>query len=105
MFGRLLGAAMLLGGVYFFGQDIFFVGPYGGIAAMATVLCLSIGIFTLLFARGAALFGWIAIGLGILLVFTGSRAFLMPTSLWDFFLGTTLMAAGYKLFKDGEIGL
>jgi len=104
--GRLFGSVLLLAGIYFFGQDIMFVGPrYHGIEAGVTVLLLTAGILTLLFWRSAALFGWIAIGLGILLVFVNARAFLLPTSLWDFFLGVSLMAAGYKIFKDGDINI
>jgi uncharacterized membrane protein len=102
---RLFGSALLVVGVYFFGQDIMFVGPRYGIEAGASVILLTVGIFTLLFWRSAALFGWIAVGLGILLVFVGSRAFLQPTSLWDFFVGLALMAAGYKIFKDGDINI
>lgn len=103
MFSKLLGVALLLGGVYFFGQNILFIGPRYGIDAAGAVLALTVGIFVLFFLRDLALVGWAAIGLGIFLVFVDGRAFLQPTTLWEFFLGTAMMAGGYRLFAQRRL--
>jgi hypothetical protein len=102
-FGKLLGSLLLLGGVYFFGANILFVGPRYGINAAGSIIALTIGVFFLFFFRKLALIGWGAIGLGILLVFINGMAFLQPVTLWDFFLGTALMASGYYLLIKGDI--
>ncbi|MBF2034674.1 MAG: hypothetical protein IGR92_04150 [Leptolyngbyaceae cyanobacterium T60_A2020_046] len=98
----LIGLGLMLLGVYFLGQNIFFTtyaSPWWrGIAADLSVLSLCIGVFTLVFLPGdAKLFGWLAVGFGIVCVFASSRAILNSTSLWQFFVSLGVMGCGYKM--------
>ncbi|MGB7085082.1 MAG: hypothetical protein WBD47_05985 [Phormidesmis sp.] len=110
-FIKLIGFGLLMWSIYLLGHNIFFttnVYPYWwrGIAADASVLCLSIGVLSLVFLPDDFKeIGWISTAVGILLVFASSRAILNPTSLWEFFLSFMIMAVGYKLFSTGRIPL
>ena len=110
MIMRLIGLALLLAGVYFLGQTIYFttnVYPYWwrGISADASILFLSAGILMLFLPRQNKSVGWAAIALGILLVFLSSRAILNPTSLWQFFLSFACFVGGYQLFTTGRLNI
>lgn len=105
---RLLGFGLLILGIYFLGQNIIFttnVHPYWwrGIAADASILSLILGVLMLVFLpRGNKNLGWIAVIVGIALIFVSSRAILNPTTLWQFFLSFTSMAAGYQMLTTGR---
>ncbi|MEL6813792.1 MAG: hypothetical protein AAFP03_03140 [Cyanobacteria bacterium J06598_3] len=108
-FIKLIGFCFLMWSVYLLGHNIFFttnVSPYWwrGIAADASVICLAIGVLSLVFLpREFKEIGWVSTGLGILLVFVSIRAILNPTSLWEFFLAFGVMAIGYKMFSTGRV--
>lgn len=108
---KLIGLVLLLAGIYFLGQNIYFttnVYPYWwrGIAADASILFLTSGIFMLfvLPRQGKAL-GWVALAIGILLVFFSSRAILNPTSLWQFCLSLACFTGGYQLLTTGRLSI
>jgi hypothetical protein len=100
---KALGLALLVGGLYVLGKDIIFTtrlgyGFWGGIAALCPVLALVGGTLLLLFApKAMQKTGWVAIVVGVVLVFAGSRAVLNPVSLWQFLIAFACMAGGYKL--------
>lgn len=102
---KALGLALLVGGLYVLGKDIIFTthlghGWWGGISALSSVLALAGGALLLLFApKEARKAGWIAIAVGVVLVFVQSRAVLNPTSLWQFLIAFACMAGGYKLLQ------
>ena len=108
---RLIGLALLLLGVYFLGQNIYFstnVYPYWwrGIAADASILSLTIGVLLFfILPRSNKDLSFIAIALGILLIFASSRAILNPTSLWQFVLSLASFIGGYQLFTTGRLNL
>jgi hypothetical protein len=111
MFPRLLGLILLLVGVYLLGHNIQFttnLSPYWwrGIAADGSILFLTLGILMLFFLPSQEKkLGWIALGIGILLIFLSSRAILNPTSLWQFVLSLASFIGGYQLFTTGRINL
>jgi hypothetical protein len=103
LFNRFLGLLLILAGIYFLGQNIFFTTQFSrfwwrSIPAMGSVLTLTSGLLTLLFAgRSGRDFGWILIGLGILFVFLSGGIVLRPTSLVTFLLSFAALFGGYKL--------
>lgn len=111
MLSRFIGLVLILLAIYLLGQNIYFttnVYPYWwrGIAADGSILFLTAGIVLLFFLPGfGKSLGWIALGMGILLVFFSSRAILNPTSLWQFCLATASFAGGYQLITTGRINL
>lgn len=111
MFYRLIGLTLLLVGVYFLGQNIYFsnnVYPYWwkGVAADASVLFLTSGVLLFfLLPRGNKALAGIAIAIGIVSVFVSSRVILNPTSLWQFVLSLTCFVGGYQLFTTGRLDL
>ncbi|MGD1897504.1 MAG: hypothetical protein ACFB16_11210 [Phormidesmis sp.] len=110
-FVKLLGFCLLMFSTYLLGHNILFttnVSPYWwrGVAADASILCLAVGVLSLVFLpREFKEIGWVSTALGILMIFMSSRAILNPTSLWEFFLAFMVMAVGYKLFSPGRIPL
>lgn len=106
---KLLGLSLLLIGIYFFGQDIIFVSHYypyfsRGIPATASVFAIMAGVLALtFFRRQTGGFGWILLGIGIVLVFLSGGVILKPTSLWNFLVAFTTLVAGYKLLNEGRI--
>ncbi len=108
---RLIGLALLLLGVYFLGQNIYFttnVYPYWwrGIAADTSILFVTTGIlmFFVLPIRDKLLSG-VVISIGIILIFASSRAILNPTSLWQFILSLASFVGGYQLFTTGRLNI
>jgi len=105
---RLFGLGLIILGIYFVGQNIFFatnVYPYWwrGISADASVLALTFGVLMLIFSpEDSKNLGWISVGIGILLVFISSRAILNPTSLWDFLVSLVSISLGYKMLTTGR---
>ncbi len=103
---RVLGGALLIGGLYLLGKDIVFTtrlahGLWNGIAALGSVLALIAGVLWLLMGnKQTRNLGWIAIVAGVVLVFAGSRAVLNPVSLWQFLAAFGCMAGGYKLLRE-----
>lgn len=111
LIGKLIGLTLLLLGVYFLGQNIYFTtNPYPywwrGISADASILFLTLGVmlFFLLPRREKTLSG-IVIAIGILLIFASSKAILNPTSLWQFVLSLASFAGGYQLITTGRLNL
>ena len=108
---RLIGLALLLVGIYFLGQNIYFsTNPYPywwrGIAADASILSLTVGILLFfILPRSNKDFSILAIAIGIILIFASSRAILNPTSLWQFFLSLSSLIGGYQLFTHGRLNI
>jgi hypothetical protein len=104
---RIVGFGLLILGIYWLGQNIFFTTnayPYWwrGISADISVLSLTLGVIMLCFFPGSMKnLGWIAVSVGILAVFISSRAILNPTSLWEFFRSLMCIGCGYKMFTTG----
>lgn len=110
LFVKLIGLGVLLMGIYFLGQNIFFASHVYGyyfwrsFPAAGSVLCLMGGILSLVFfRRETGSLGPILIGAGILLVFLSGGVFLKPTSLWQFFMAFLAIAVGYKLLSEGRV--
>jgi hypothetical protein len=98
----LIGFALMILGLYFLGNNIFFTtyaSPWWrGVAANLSVLSLTAGVFMLVFMpSGVKVLGWVAIAFGIICVFVSSRAILNPTSLWQFVISLMTMSFGYKM--------
>jgi len=108
---RLLGLILILLGIYFIGQNIFFttqMSPYWwrDISAAGSVISIIAGlIMTIYFSQELGNVGWILVILGILLVFVSGRVILRPTSLWYFFLSFTSLIAGFSLLRTGRVRL
>jgi uncharacterized membrane protein HdeD (DUF308 family) len=106
---KLLGAALIILGIYFLGQNIIFAttfSPYfwRDIPAAGSVLAIMGGIISLLFFRrqtGNA--GWILLIAGAVLVFLSGGVILKPTSLWSFFVAFASLAGGFQLLNTGRI--
>ncbi|HEY9769449.1 MAG TPA: hypothetical protein V6C71_13300 [Coleofasciculaceae cyanobacterium] len=88
MLARLIGLGLLLLGIYFLGQNIYFannVYPYWwrGVAADTSILFLTAGVLMFfVLPRGNKSLAVIAIALGIVAAFVSSRAILQATSFW-----------------------
>lgn len=111
LFARLLGLGLLLLGVYFLGQNIYFtnnVSPYWwrGVAADASILFLTAGVLMFfMLPRGNKSLAGLAIAMGIIAVFISSRAILEPTSLWQFVISLASFTGGYQLFTTGRLNI
>ena len=105
----LIGFGLVLVGVYFLGQNIIFTTQisrfwWRDISATASVISLISGIISLFFFPSEiGDFGWVLVGLGIVLVFVSGSVILRQTSLWYFFLSFSAMAAGFRLIRNGRI--
>jgi hypothetical protein len=105
---KLIGLALLLGGVYFLGKDIIFSTYYSpyfwrSVPAMGSVLAIVAGVVSLVwFPRKAGNFGWACLILGIVLVFLSGGVSLRPTSLWSLFIGLAAILSGYRLLTSRE---
>lgn len=93
---KLIGLALIIGGIYLLGQNVYFVSdasPYWwrGVAADGSI-------------EGKG-WGAIAIAVGILLVFVSSRVVLRPTTLWHFVGSLACLVAGYQLITTGRLHL
>jgi hypothetical protein len=111
LLARLIGLGLLILGIYFLGQNIYFTNniyPYWwrGVAADISVLFLTGGvlIFFMLPRGNKSLAGW-AIAIGIVAVFFSSRAILQSTSLWQFVLSLASFVGGYQLFTTGRLNV
>ncbi len=86
LLARLIGLGLLLLGIYFLGQNIYFtnnVYPYWwrGVAADTSILFLTAGVLMFfILPRGNKSLAVVAIALGIIAVFFSSKAILQPTS-------------------------
>jgi hypothetical protein len=111
LLARLIGLGLLLLGVYFLGQNIYFtnsVYPYWwrGIAADTSILFLTAGaLLFFVLPRGNKSLAAIAIAVGIVAVFLSSKAILQPTSLWQFVLSLASFVGGYQLFTTGRLNI
>jgi hypothetical protein len=106
---KIVGLILLITGIYFFGQNIIFTTGYysyfyRGLPATGSVLALMGGILSLVFFRPqTGNFGWILLGVGIVLVFLSGGVILKPTSLWNFLVAFTALAVGYQLLSRGRV--
>jgi hypothetical protein len=111
LLARLFGLGLLLLGIYFLGQNIYFVNnvyPYWwrGVAADTSILFLTAGVLLFfILPRGNKSLAGVAIALGIVAVFISSKAILQPTSLWQFVLSLASFVSGYQLFTTGRIDI
>jgi hypothetical protein len=109
--GRFLGITLFILGIYFLGQDIVFTSHYYSypyywrdIPAVGSVLAIMVGIISILFfSRETGNFGWISLGIGVVLVFLSGGVILQPTSLWKFFIAFVALAGGFQLMTQGRI--
>ncbi len=111
LLSKLIGFGLLLTGLYFLGQNIYFttnVYPYWwrGIAADFSILSLTLGIVLLFIlpSRDKTI-GWIIMAIGVLFVFLSSKAVLNPTSLWQFCLSLACFVGGYQMLTTGRINI
>ena len=111
LISRLIGLALLLLGVYFLGQNIYFsTNPYPywwrGISADASILFLTTGVLLFfILPRREKMLSAIAVAIGIVLIFASSKAILNPTSLWQFVLSLASFIGGYQLLTTGRLDL
>jgi hypothetical protein len=111
LLARLIGLGLLLLGIYFLGQNIYFannVYPYWwrGVAADTSILFLTAGVLMFfILPRGNKSLAGIAIALGIIAVFLSSKAILQPTSLWQFVLSLASFVGGYQLLTTGRLNI
>ncbi|MGL5939205.1 MAG: hypothetical protein ACRC2S_02275 [Waterburya sp.] len=111
LLARLIGLSLLLLGVYFLGQNIYFtnnVSPYWwrGVAADTSILFLTAGVLMFfVLPRGNKSLAGVAIAFGIIAVFLSSKAILQPTSLWQFVLSLASFVSGYQLFTTGRLDI
>lgn len=109
LLARLIGLGLLLSGIYFLGQNIYFtnnVYPYWwrGVAADTSIFCLTGGVLLFfVLPRGSKSLAGIVIAIGIVAVFVSSKAILQPTSLWQFVLSLACFVSGYQLFTTGRL--
>ena len=108
---KLIGLGLLLLGIYFLGQNIYFTNniyPYWwrGVAADTSILFLTVGVLMFFFSprRYKSLAGW-AIAIGIVAVFFSSKVILEPTSVWQFILSLASFVGGYQLFTTGRLNI
>lgn len=108
---KLIGLGLLLLGVYFLGENIYFtnnVYPYWwrGVAADISVLLLTAGVLMFfILPPGSKSLALLAIAIGIVAVFVSSKAILQPTSLWQFALSLASFIGGYQLFTTGRLNI
>lgn len=106
---KFLGIILILVGIYFLGQNIFFSTYYSryfwrNLPALGSVLSIMSGVIALLFfRRETGNLGWILLIVGVVLVFLSGGVFLRPTSLWNFFLGFIALAGGFQLLSQGRL--
>jgi hypothetical protein len=105
---KLIGLALLVGGIYFLGKNVFFATSlsfyWRNLPATGSLLCLMGGVMSLIFfPRQAGGLGWGLLAVGILLVFFSGGAYLLPTSLWHFVVSFGAIAAGFKLFTEERV--
>jgi hypothetical protein len=111
LLARLIGLGLLLLGIYFLGQNIYFASniyPYWwrGVAADTSILFLTVGVLMFfILPRGNKSLAGVAIALGIIAVFISSKAILQPTSLWQFVLSLASFVGGYQLCTTGRIDI
>ena len=105
----ILGWALIIGSIYFLGQNIVFTTHYyydwwHKTAATVSVIALLAGISSLtIWRREMESFGWIFIGVGIVCIFLSSGVILQPTSLWTFFVSMFAFFSGYQLLTKGRV--
>ncbi|MFM2432109.1 MAG: hypothetical protein RLZZ511_3323 [Cyanobacteriota bacterium] len=104
LLGQLIGFGLILLGIYWLGQNIFFTNQYyywwQGISAAAAVVLLIAGLWVLFEARSSNRnFAWILIGGAIALIFMSGGVLIRPTSLWNFLIGFAAMFGGSKLIR------
>jgi hypothetical protein len=103
---RLIGILLLLVGLYFLGQNIIFSTAYSpffwrNLPALGSALAIVAGVVCLIFyPRQTGSWGWILLIGGVVVVFLNGGVMLRPTSLWNFFIGLTTLAVGFKLMTD-----
>ena len=108
---KLVGLALIIGGIYLLGQNIYFVtsgSPYWwrGVAADGSILFLTFGVLLFFTMPNEGKFlGAGAIAIGILLVFVSSRVVLKPTTLWHFVGALACFVGGYQLITTGRLNV
>ncbi|MGL5805407.1 MAG: hypothetical protein ACRC2R_04140 [Xenococcaceae cyanobacterium] len=108
-FTKIIGLTLLLIGIYFLGQNIFFttyISSYWwqDISAAASAIALMLGtILLIFFSRSTGNLGWKLIIFGTVLVVVSGKVFLKPTSLWYFFISFAAMMTGFQLIRTGRI--
>jgi hypothetical protein len=102
-FGKLLGFALIVIGIYWLGKNIILTTQstsYGWqtLPAAGSVLLMLAGLWTLFNAKAGNL-GWILIGCAIALIFMSGGVMIRPTSLWTFLVGFSALFGGFKLIQ------
>ncbi len=104
---RLIGVLLLLVGLYFLGQNIIFstmIYPpffWRSLPALGSALAIAAGVVCLIFyPRQTGSWGWVLLVGGVVIVFISGGVMLRPTSLWNFFIGLTTLAVGFKLVTN-----
>jgi hypothetical protein len=98
---RLLGLLMMLAGIVGLAKSIV-IGTFGFPISTPAVFFCSVGILILVYGRSFSKWGWVAIGLGIVLTFASGSIAIVPTTLLVYLICFLLMVFGFKLFSRGR---
>jgi hypothetical protein len=99
---RLLGLALLLGGVGFLSSSVI-LGTFtlAYLPASGSVLLCIAGVLVLTKLHQA--WGWIPITVGIVIAFASGGLIVTSTSLLSFMLAFGCLSTGYQLFTTGRV--
>jgi len=106
LFTRLLGLALMLGGLGFLSSSIVlgsFTLMY--IPALGSILVVTAGVLTLTYGRANRNLGWILIAVGVVAAFASGGIVLHSMTLLSFLLAFAGMSAGYQLFTAGSVSV
>lgn len=112
MLASLLGLGLILLGLYFLRENVFFTTqttqlyPYPdwwkGVVS-SSILALTGGVVGLfILPRDMKSLAWIPIAFAVLFLFFSNRAAIRPTSLWQLFVSLASMLLGYQLITKGR---
>jgi hypothetical protein len=107
---KFFGLCLMLGGLYFLGQNILFTTRFSvywwtHVSAAGSVLSLMTGVWLVVCGdRNSRNLGWLLMGLGAILVFLSGGVVLKPTSLWTFCVAFAGLVSGYRLMTVGRLG-
>jgi pSer/pThr/pTyr-binding forkhead associated (FHA) protein len=99
IFTRLLGLALMLGGIVFLAGSI----TIGGILNAPLIIFCIAGILVLQYGGAIRHLGWVLIGVGVAIAIASGTIVLAPISLLGFLLAASAFSVGYQLFTVGKV--